>query len=185
MHNTAHHGCSARVLWNVVTISLKPGRPPPVPRQICLHRDGVRFQLPPDPLSEPIFAIFHRFGDTILSVSGVGSMANVCTVLTAFQPRLLVTVQFFLRPASGPTGARQIGATVDLQPLAPAGFAWSSHIVTMQMHTLEPLHSDEEDLDVEDSDDDENAIPRDGILVETLSSDEEGGGCVEDSVEGL
>ncbi len=69
IHNTANHGCSARVLWNVVTIALKPGRSPPTPRPMTLERDGVRIQLPSDPLTEPIFCIFHRLGDVVLSVS--------------------------------------------------------------------------------------------------------------------
>ncbi len=175
VHNTSDYGCSARVLWNVETITVSPGRPPPPAQQVTLVRDGVRIQVPADPLVEPIFCIFHRFGDVILSVSG-GTVFNDVNRLTVSQPRILVTIQFFHRSAAGRTGARKIGVTVNIKPMAPAGFAWSSHVVTLQMHAFKSMQSDDEDIEVEESDDDQDAVLQNGIPVATEDEIVEEGG---------
>ncbi len=97
-------------------------------------------------------------------------------VLTSCKPRLLVTVQFYRLAAAGLTGSRKMGVTVEMKPLAAAGLAWSAHMVSMQLHAIEPLCSDEEDIQVDDSDDEEQVtVLETGIAVGTLFEDADEG----------
>ncbi len=84
---------------------------------------------------------------------------------------MLVVVQFYECAATGPTGMRKIAVDVQMNPLPPPEVGRAAQCVRMQIHAMESVSSEE---DEDDDDDEEQAeLLRNGIPIDTLSSDEE------------
>ncbi|TFK91372.1 hypothetical protein K466DRAFT_596206 [Polyporus arcularius HHB13444] len=153
LFDTPHHVCSAQVAWNVLAFPCHPSgsRPPLVPQ--ILEPEGARILLPADSLLHPIFCTFHRLrGGTL-------------------PRRVLLIIQFYEFAVAGPPGAREVAATIDVRTLAPAQFTCTSPYVSLEISPMDTVYSDDEDID--EPDDDEMRMLQNGILVETLGTDDE------------